>query len=61
MKPQAVEKRPPAALRCDLSRSMYVCVRLTTQVLRALHPAIFEQPAESVFSTLSEDFVKRSL
>jgi hypothetical protein len=39
----AVEKRPSAALRRKLRQSTYFYVRLIPQLLRALHPAIFEQ------------------
>jgi hypothetical protein len=50
MKPyKAVENRPSAALRCVLSHSTYVYVRLTTQVLHALHLDIFEQPDDKCF------------
>jgi hypothetical protein len=47
-----LEKRPSAALRCTLRRSTYVYVRLTAQVLCALHPDIPYQVRDKLLNSL---------
>ena len=43
----AAEKRPSAALRCKPHRSTYFYIRFTLRFLRALQPAVFEQPTQN--------------